>query len=375
MGAPQASDHGGCSVGRVALVHDYLTQRGGAERVVLSMVKAFPGAPLYTSLYDPDGTFPEFAAVDVRVLAIDRLRALRHDHRRALPLLAPAFASLRVTAEVVLCSSSGWAHGVRSSGPKIVYCHNPARWLYQTSQYLQEAGPLRRAGLSLLKPTLVRRDKAAAASAARYLTNSSVVRRRIQAAYGREADILPPPPAITPRGPQRAVPGVEPGFLLAVSRLMPYKNLAAICAALERLPDERLVIAGSGPQAEALRRIAPPNVCLLGRVADDGLRWLYASCAALVTASYEDFGLTPLEAASFGAPAVALRWGGFLDTVVEGETGVFFDRPTPDAIAAGIRRLRATTWRADVLRRHAERFSEERFVAALHEVVRASAGV
>ena len=121
----------------IALVHDYLTQRGGAERVALSLTRAFPGAPLHTSLYEPAATFPAFAAVDVRPLPLNRLGPLRRNHRLALPLLAPAFSRLRVDADVVICSSSGWAHGARVTGRKIVYCHTPARWLYQPGRYLR----------------------------------------------------------------------------------------------------------------------------------------------------------------------------------------------------------------------------------------------
>ena len=103
----------------------------------LSLTRAFPGAPVYTSLYDPDGTFPEFAEVDVRTLPINRLAPLRRYHRLALPLLAPSFSRLKVKADVVICSSSGWAHGARVEGRKIVYCHTPARWLYQSDRYLR----------------------------------------------------------------------------------------------------------------------------------------------------------------------------------------------------------------------------------------------
>src|SRR5437868_3905298 len=121
---------------RVAIVHDYLTQRGGAERVVLSMLKAFPKALVYTSLYDPNSTFQEFRNIEVRTLPIDRIGTLRRNHRLALPLLAPAFSQLKVDADVVICSSSGWAHGVKTDARKVVYCYTPARWLYQPDRYL-----------------------------------------------------------------------------------------------------------------------------------------------------------------------------------------------------------------------------------------------
>jgi len=357
----------------VALAHDYLTQRGGAERVVLSMTRAFPHAPLYTSLFDPRGTFPEFGSVDVRPSALNRIAPLRRHHRWALPFLAPAVASIRVDADVVLCSSSGWAHGIRTGGRKLVYCHAPARWLYQTHRYVRNLGlPARLAAVALAAP-LRRWDRGAAASASRYLVNSSHVAAMVSAAYGIQAEILPPPPALRPGGPSEAVPGLEPGFFLCVSRLLPYKNIAAVVEAFARRPRDRLVVIGSGPDETRLRAMAGPNVNLLGSVHDETLRWAYAECAGVVAASYEDFGLTPLEAAAFGKPAAVLRFGGYLDTVREGETGVFFDEPVAERVAASVAELAACTWDGEVLRAHAERYSEARFIKRLRALVAAEA--
>jgi len=349
----------------VALVHDYLTQRGGAERVVLSLARAFPEAPLFTSLYDPDGTFPEFGGLDVRTMPINRLAPLRKHHRAALPLLAPSFSRLRISADVVICSSSGWAHGARVEGRKIVYCYTPARWLYQPDRYLRVSGRPVRTAAGALRSGLVRWDKRAAASADSYLAISTVVAERIKKLYGLEAEVVPPPPAITPEGPTQAVAGIEPGFVLCVSRLLPYKNVDAIVQAFQALPDERLVVAGTGPQEHALRAIAGANVSLAGRVADAELRWLYANCRTLVAASHEDFGLTPVEAAGFGKPTAALRFGGFLETIEEGRTGVFFEEPTAQAIAAGVRELLAASWSAEAAVNSAARFSEPQFVERL----------
>lgn len=353
----------------VALVHDYLTQRGGAERVVLSLTRAFPAAPLYVSLYEPAGTFPAFAEVEVRTTLLNRVGVLRWHHRLALPLLAPTFSRLRVEADVVVCSSSGWAHGVRASGRKLVYCHTPARWLYQPDAYLRGRASVLKRSAAALRPALARWDRAAAASADRYLANSSAVAARIGQLYGLEAEVLPPPPALTPDGPVEPLDGIEPGFVLCVSRLLPYKNVDAVVRAFEALPDERLVVVGSGPDEQRLRALAGANVSLLGRVADPQLRWLYRASSALVAASYEDFGLTPLEAATFGKPGVVLRWGGFLDTVDEGTTGVFFDEPRAELIRRSVTELRAAAWDEEAIRRHAARFSEEWFVTRIREVV------
>jgi glycosyltransferase involved in cell wall biosynthesis len=353
----------------VALVHDYLTQRGGAERVVLSMLKAFPSAPLYTSLFDPAGTFPEFADADVRTLSLDRIGLLRRSHRLALPLLAASFGRLEVQTDVTLCSSSGWAHGARITGRKIVYCHALARWLYQPGRYLRDGRPAARAALRVLRPYLVRWDCRAAQTAHRYLANSSAVRDQVQAAYGIGAEVLHPPYGLDPEGPRQPVDGLEPGFVLCVSRLVQSKNVDAVVEAFAHLPTERLVVVGQGPEAARLLQASGSNVVLLGNVPDDQLRWLYASSVGAVSASYEDYGLTPLEAAAFGKPAAVLRFGGFLDTVREGETGIFFSEPTPAAISDGVRRFLDNKWQASVLQLHAEQFSEARFVARLRAVV------
>ena len=179
----------------VAVAHDYLTQRGGAERVVLTLVRAFPGAPLHTTLYDPEATYPDFGAVDVRTSPLNRVAALRRDHRLALPLLAPASSRMRIDADVVVASSSGWAHGFDTDARTIVYCHNPARWLYQTDEYLGGAAWRSPVGppLLALRPFLRRWDRTRADRVDVYLANSRVVQRRIRATYGRDAELLPPP--------------------------------------------------------------------------------------------------------------------------------------------------------------------------------------
>jgi len=357
---------------KVALAHDYLTQRGGAERVVASLQRAFPDAPLYTSLFDPESTFPEFRNGDVRTLPLDRVRMLRRHHRFALPFLAHSFSALEIDADVAVCSSSGWAHGAHVRGRKIVYCHTPARWLYQTERYLGTSAPRgARAALSLQRGFLLGWDRRAAKSAARYVANSTVVRGRIRELYDIDAQIVPPPFVLDPNGEQRAL-SIDAGFTLTVARLLPYKNVDAIVAAFAQRPEQRLVVAGSGPDEQRVRASAPRNVTFTGSVDDDELRWLYANCAGLVAASYEDFGLTPIEAAAFGKPSAVLRFGGYLDTVVD-DTGVFFDEPTPSDIRAATELLHSTEWDADAIRAHAARFSEQRFIARMRELVEAEA--
>jgi glycosyltransferase involved in cell wall biosynthesis len=190
----------------------------------------------------------------------------------------------------------------------------------------------------------------------------------IRSAYGIEASIVAPPFSIDPSGEVRHVEGVDPGFFLCVSRLLPYKNLDAIIGAFAGL-QERLVIVGSGPERRRLVQHLPGNVRLLGAVAEQQLRWLYSHAAGLIAASYEDYGLTPLEAAAFGLPACVLRGGGFLDTVIEGETGLFFDRPEPETIRSAVLRMSSAGFDKDRLQAHAARFSEPAFIDQLRSSV------
>jgi glycosyltransferase involved in cell wall biosynthesis len=185
--------------------------------------------------------------------------------------------------------------------------------------------------------------------------------------YGIAAEVVAPPVALDPLGKRRPVAGIEPGFTLCVARLLSYKNIDAVVEAFAGLPDRRLVIAGTGPEGTHLQA-GPPNVRALGMVEDDELRWLYDSASIVVAAGYEDFGLTPVEGAVFGKPAAVLRFGGFLDTMVE-ETGVFFDRPDAAAIRAALHRVDLRAWDAEAIRSHAARYSEERFITRLREVV------
>jgi len=355
----------------VAIVHDYLTQMGGAERVVLAMLRAFPDAPLYTSVYRPARTYPEIQRADVRTIGwLDSIDLLQRCHWLGFPAYGPAFRHLDVDADVVLCSSSGWAHHVTTTGRKVVYCHTPSRWLHRSKTLFPPAGATNRRVVKLLRPLaspFARRDVSLARTADLYLANSTVVRDRITQFYGLPAMIVPPPPGLFGSGPSVPV-DLPPGFVLAVSRLVSYKNVDAIVGAAAA-SGRRVVVVGEGPDRRRLERQGAGEAVFLGNVSDGQLLWLYQNASCLVTASYEDFGLVPLEANAFGLPVLALRWGGFLDTIVEGETGLFFDEPTPGAIARGLEEMERRHWDTGRIRAHAERFSEETFVARLRAIV------
>lgn len=252
------------------------------------MLRAFPDATVHTTLYDPEGTFPEFRDARIVTSPLNRVGLLRRHHRAALPFLAPAASRMRIDADVVIASSSGWAHGFPTTGRKLVYCHAPARWIYQSETYLGSA--LRRSpkGWALLglRAALRRWDQRAARTGDRYLANSHVVRDRIHEAYGINAEVLAPPFALDTAGHQDPVPEIADwvGYHLVVSRLLPYKNVDEIIDAFRGLP-ERLVVVGAGPMLDELRESAPSNVAVVTDLTDDQMRWVYANASALVAAS------------------------------------------------------------------------------------------
>jgi glycosyltransferase involved in cell wall biosynthesis len=279
---------------------------------------------------------------------------------------------MRIGEDVVLASSSGWAHGFSASGRRLVYCHAPARWLYQAEAYLGAGHTQSLRGLVLLglTPWLKRWDKRHALAADGYLANSRVVRDRMREAYGIEAPVLPAPHAMDPTAAQEPVSALDGWreYYLVVSRLLPYKNVEAAVEAFRDLP-ERLVVVGHGPLKRSLERRLPPNVRLLSNLTDAQLRWVYARSQALVAPSLEDYGLTPLEAAAYGKPTLALGAGGYLDTVVPGTTGSFFPHPTPRDIRAAVLAARGHDWSEAEIRDHAEQFSEPVFHEALYRAV------
>lgn len=350
---------------RVAIVHDYLTQRGGAERVVLALLEAFPQARLVTSVYAPGSTFPEFARYQVQTSWLTHVPAFRQDPRRAFPLLAAAFATMRLDGvDLAVCSSSGWAHGVGGGVPRLVYCHNPARWLYQPQDYFSSLAPRARQLAAGLCSPLRAWDRRQARGAQVYVANSTAVQRRVQRCYQRPCRVIPPPVTLTGDQPRQPVPGVEPGYLLTVGRARGYKRTQTVVAAMDHLPEHRLVVvggAGAGGPASA-------RVRFLHQVSDAQMRWLYANCLAVVALAEEDFGLTVVEGFAFGRPAATLRHGGYLDTMQEGVTGVLVPRPDVEALVPAIRQLAAARLDPAPIRARAQEFSLASFSAQMRAV-------
>ena len=361
--------------GRIAIAHDYLTQKGGAERVVLALHRMWPDAPIYTTFYDPEGTFPEFKDARIITSPLNRVGLLRKDPRRALPLLPLASSLMHVKEPVAVVSTSGWAHGFRYDGATLVYCHTPARWVYLLDDYLGEGGRNSIKGriARVLRPGLRRWDRAAVRRRSRYVANSTVVKKRIEDVYGLDGvGLVFPPHSVSTGGPQEPIPGAErmaeDGFLLSVARLMPYKHVDVAIEAAARA-GRPLVVIGKGPEEARLRAMAGEDVVFGQDLTDAQLRWAYAHATALIAASHEDFGITPLEASAWGVPTVALRAGGYLDTIVEGLNGTFVLDASIDAVGEGIKKLQAARWDTAAMRRHVEKFSEREFALRIRALV------
>jgi len=347
----------------VAIVHDYLNQRGGAERVVLEMASIWPQAPIYTSLFRPQSTFPEFGGRDVRTSPLDRL-PVDEGFRNLFPLYPAAFRAFGALDEdVVISSSSGWAHSVRTAPRSFhaVYCYTPARWLYG-GDHLRVSRPRQQA----LKPAigLMRRwDRAAAGRADLYIAISEAVRLRIKQRYGLDAPVVYPPVDT-----QRFRPRPRGERLLVVSRLLPYKRVDLVVDAATRA-GLGLDVVGTGPALPDLQNRAGPTVTFHERLGDGDVTRLMESCSAFCLPGREDFGITPVEANAAGKPVVAFGGGGVLETIEDGRTGVFFRVQEVDEVLKAIRRCHELQTSPEVIAASAQRFSRVRFQAGLLRVL------
>jgi glycosyltransferase involved in cell wall biosynthesis len=346
----------------VAIVHDYLNQRGGAERVVLEMSRIWPDAPVYTSLYRPESTFSEFQDLDIRTSPLQRL-PVDKGFRNLLALYPLAFRSFGILKEeLVVSSSSGWAHAVRTrpQARHVVYCYTPARWLYG-GEYLGASG--RQRALEPMAPLLRAWDRRAARKPDLYIAISNVVRERIKRVYGRDAPVVYPPVDT-----ERFTPSPRGERLLVVSRLLPYKRVDVVVAAATKA-GIGLDVVGEGPALAQLRRMAGPSVVFHGKLDDRAVTALMQNARAVCVPGAEDFGIVPVEAQAAGKPVVAFGAGGALETLEDGFSGALFERHDVECVLDAIRRCDTLTSTPEDLARRAERFSHSAFRSALIQVI------
>jgi glycosyltransferase involved in cell wall biosynthesis len=348
---------------RVALVHDYLNQYGGAERVLEELHELFPEAPVFTSMYWPARMSSTIRGLDVRTSFMQRLPLVTRNHQPFLLLYPLAFESFDLSEfDVVISNSSAFCKGVVTPPATlhICYCLTPMRWVWSYHAYVgrERLPAIARFVLPAAISQLRAWDVATAQNVDRFLAISRTVAARIRKYYRREATVIYPPvntQAFTPQ-PERVA-----DYYLIVSRLIPYKRIDLAVDAFTRLGLPLRIVGSGGRDEAALRARAGPCVQFVGRVSDAHLKELYAQCRALVFPGEEDFGIAPLEANASGRPVIAYAGGGALDTVVDGQTGVLFHTQKVECLVETIQRFQQLEFDPAAVRAHAEKFDRRVF--------------
>jgi glycosyltransferase involved in cell wall biosynthesis len=353
---------------RVAIIHDYLNQYGGAERVLEALHELYPHAPVYTSIYDAEAMPAYYRGWDIRTSFMQRLPGWRRHFRRYLLLYPTAFESFNLSSyDLILSSSSAFAKGIIPAPGTlhICYCHTPMRFAWRTRDYVEREGIH---GLqAILLPFALNYvrlwDVSTTARVDSFVANSHEVARRIARYYGREAEVIAPPVDLPPYNPQPVG-----DFYLAGGRLIPYKRIELTVEAFTQL-GLPLKIFGDGRDRRRLERLAGPNIEFLGWVDEVRLHDLFARARAFIFPGEEDFGITPLEAMAAGRPVIAYGAGGALETVIDGVTGRFFHAPDAAALAAAVVKIQTDHYDPDRIRRHAESYSREIFLTRMRNFI------
>lgn len=341
---------------QLALIHDWLNQIGGAEDVLEELVKMFPGAPIYTSIYAPGLMPAHYRRWPIHTSFMDRLPGVHRQHQPYLPLYPLAFERFDLRGhDLILSNKSGFCHGVRkpAGARHVCYCLTPTRYVWNFDDYAgrEGLGPAVRLALRPMLAWLKRWDRAAADSVDEFVAISTAVQQRITRFYGRDSHIIYPPVHLE----RFNVPKTPGGYFLSLGRLIPYKRVDLAIEACTRL-NLPLWVAGAGRDRERLERLAGPTVKFLGRVADADVPGLFANARGFFFPGLEDFGITPVQAQAAGTPVIAFAGGGALDTVQDGVTGVLFGEHTVEAVCAAIARFESLTIAADACRANAARF-------------------
>ena len=369
MSAPISND--------IALAHHWAVSMRGGEKVLEALAEMFPQAPIYTLVAQPENLSATLRPRRYVTSPLQRLPGGARHYKKLLPLFMWAIPRLRVAAglRLVVSSDASMIKGltVPEGATHICYCHSPPRYLWDMADtYLQTTaglGALGRAVFRWVIPRARRFDRAAAQRVTHFIANSTFVQQRIRDFYGREAEVIHPPVEVEAFDPKRE----RKDFYLLVSELVPYKRVDLAVEAF-RQTGRRLVVIGDGSEMAALRASAPANVEFLGRQPFAVLKEHFETCRAFLYPQIEDFGITAVEAQAAGSPVIAFRAGGALDTVIENETGLFFDRQDAAALAGAVERAERTTFSSAACRANAERFHARHFNAKIAAFIARTTG-
>ncbi|MDI3534964.1 MAG: hypothetical protein PWQ82_1329 [Thermosediminibacterales bacterium] len=361
---------------KIAIVHDWLTNMGGAERIIKVFREMFPEAPIYTLVFNKEKMPDEFKNMDIRTSFIQKMPFAKTNYQMYLPLMPIAVEQFDLSEyEVILSSSTCCAKGVitRTDTLHICYCNTPMRYAWDFyHEYVKGKNIITKSMIAVAMNYIRLWDRVSADRVDYFIANSKNVKRRIKKHYRRDAAIIYPPVDT-----EFFTPSDEgEDFYLVVSRLVPYKRVDLVIEVFNEL-GLPLVIIGDGPEFKNYRSMANDNVSLMGRLSDKEVREYYRKCRALIFPGEEDFGIVPLEAQSCGRPVIAYGKGGALETVVEGKTGLFFYKQNKESLkqAVLIFEKEAHKFNREVIRNHALKFGVNRFKKEIVEFIKAKLGV
>ncbi|MDF1498464.1 MAG: glycosyltransferase [Patescibacteria group bacterium] len=362
---------------KIAIVHDFLTYFGGAERVLISLHKLYPDAPIYTLLYNEKKMKQYFSDAKIRTSFLNKLpKFIRKRKKYLLPFMPTAAETFDLREfDIVISSSSSFAKGIITK-PKtthICYCHTPTRFLWDWHyNYLKENNikGIKKIIILFFLHYMRMWDKSAAERVDYFIANSKNTAQRIKKFYGRESKVVYPPCDVEYSNDCEKPKEDKKRYFLIVSRLSSYKKIDLAIEAFNKL-EIPLIIIGEGEDRSRLRKMAEKNIKFLGFVSDEKLKYYYQSCQAFIFPGEDDFGITPIEAMSFGKPVLAYRRGGLKETIIEGITGEFFDDLIPEILADGVRRMKNNyrNYNCERIKQHSQKFSRKNFEENIKNII------
>jgi len=372
---------------KVAIVCDWLTNMGGAEKVILSLHDMFPEAPIYTTLYDKQRT-SGFEKATVYTSFLQRIPFSQKKHPLFLNSMPLAIESFNLNDyDLVISSSHAVAKGVitKPDTSHICYCHTPMRYAWEPWELESRLKAFPKFMHNNIKKKIHKLrlwDRLTADRVDHFIVNSSYIAERVNKYYRRDSTVIYPPvdtnkfhisknSVASPltKGDASASSSEAVGnYFLMVGRLIPYKKFDLVIETFNKL-NRPLIIVGTGPEQNKLKKLAKKNIVFKGRVSDEELKTLYNEALALIFPQLEDFGITPVEAMASGRPVVSYSEGGSRDTVIAGKTGVFFQEQTVDSLSEALAEFNSLSWDSDFIKNHAEKFSDKRFQEEMFDFI------
>ena len=354
---------------KIALVHDYLVQDGGAEKVLKSLHEIWPEAPIFVLFHDPK-KIDQFKTATIKESFLKNFPFIHSHYQWYLSLMPIAIEKMDLkNFDIVISSTSLFAKGVITSPNTlhISYCHTPPRFLWSdTHKYLVDFRY--NFFIKLFSPNFIHRlrlwDKMSADRVDNFIANSFTVKQRIQKYYRRDAEIINPPVEVNKF---KISPNLG-NYFLAGGRLVPYKKIDLIIKVFNRLGTP-LKIFGDGPELKHLRKIAKPNIEFLGRISEEQKIKLMSETLAFIHPQIEDFGITALESMASGRPVIAYGVGGANETIIDGETGIFIKNQNWESLFDTILNFHPENWDSGKIHLHAEKFSEEIFKEKMKKMI------